>query len=296
MLSYISVKFTQPSKAQLHEPRAALLLNCFTRTLSIMYATDGIEDVIGVPASVMYGRSFNHCIAENCLPDAVKCLESAKSKDSIACLRFWFRDSCTEDLAPETESDGDDAIVTDMSKDIEEGNLQLRSHGKTLHSNEMSSAEFATSMNTDSYGVCNDPKSRTSSGDSGNKEDTHGAIFGEARAARSSASPIVPSPGTQSSTPNRTANNSVELEAVVSCTSDGLVVCLRKANSMIPHPNNHPSNSIYDEGLFTAPRSLAQIAHPSGYASTYRSPRSHTRPLASRGRMVCPRQQSQANR
>lgn len=100
MLSHISVKFTQQSTAQLHEPRAALFLNRFTRTLSIMYATDCIEEIIGIPANIMCGRSFYHCIAENCLPDAVKCLESAKGNDSIAYLRFWFRDPRTDDSAP----------------------------------------------------------------------------------------------------------------------------------------------------------------------------------------------------
>jgi hypothetical protein len=95
MLSCISVKLTQSSKAQLHEPLAPLLLNRFTRTLSIMYATNGIEDVTGIPASAMYRLSFCHRIAENCLPNAVKCLESVENSDSIACLRFWFRDPRT---------------------------------------------------------------------------------------------------------------------------------------------------------------------------------------------------------
>lgn len=262
MLSHISVKFTQPLTAQLHEPRAALFLNRFTRTLSIMYATDCIEEIIGIPANIMCGRSFYHCIAENCLPDAVKCLESAKGNDSIAYLRFWFRDPRTDDSAPEPESVSDESIATDTSDGMEEGCLKLRSHGEMLHSDGLEFAEFATSMNTDSHGVSKDPRSGSSSGDSGSDEDTHEAIFGKAREARSSASSIAISPGTQSPTPSRPANNPVELEAVVSCTSDGLVVCLRKARSMIPHSANYPAKPMYDKGLFTAPWAREPMLSP----------------------------------
>ncbi|KNE86511.1 hypothetical protein PSTG_20127, partial [Puccinia striiformis f. sp. tritici PST-78] len=53
-----------------------------------MYATSALEEVIGIPASVMRGRSFYYCIAENCLQDSINCLENAKGNDSIAYLRF----------------------------------------------------------------------------------------------------------------------------------------------------------------------------------------------------------------
>ena len=43
--------------------------------------------------------SFYYCIAENCLQDAIKCLENAKGNDSIAYLRFWFRDPRTQDAS-----------------------------------------------------------------------------------------------------------------------------------------------------------------------------------------------------
>lgn len=261
MLSYLSIKFTQRSRAQRHELRAALFLNRFTRTLSIMYATDSIEDIIGIPANIMCGRSFYHCIAENCLPDAVKCLESAKGNDSIAYLRFWFRDPRTDDPAPEPESDGDESVTTDMSDGVEEGG---RSHGENemLYRNDLEFAQFATSMNTGSHGSSDYSRCRTSSGDSGGYEDIHEAIFGGAGEARSSTSSIVPSLATRSSTPSGHANNAVELEAVISCTSDGLVVCLRKARSMIPHSANHPTKPMYDKGLFNAPWAREPMLSP----------------------------------
>jgi hypothetical protein len=159
-----------------------------------MYVTNGIEDVTGIPASAMYGRSFYHCIAENCVPDAVKCLESAKGNDLIACLRFWFRNPCIHDTSPEPESDSDEVVTTDINDDMEERSPQLRSHRETLRSDEMDPAEFVTSMNTDSYGESNDLRSRTSSGDSINV-----AIFGEMRETRPSDSSAIPSSGNQSS-------------------------------------------------------------------------------------------------
>src|SRR5437762_3926803 len=92
MLSHLSAKFKQIPESMSHEPRAALILNRFTRTLTIMYATKAIFDILGISDEEAKGRSFYECIQENCLGEAVRCLESAKANDSIAYLRFWFRD------------------------------------------------------------------------------------------------------------------------------------------------------------------------------------------------------------
>src|ERR1700761_1549218 len=112
MLQHLSNRFRQDVDNQTREPRAALFLNRFTRTLTIMYATTGIEQVIGIPAENMKGRSFYYCIAENCLEDAVKCLESAKGNDSIAYLRFIYRDPRQDDELDTSEEDSD-AIMTE---------------------------------------------------------------------------------------------------------------------------------------------------------------------------------------
>jgi len=130
MLSHLSAKFKQAADDQTHEPRAALFLNRFTRTLTIMYTTTGIQRIIGIPNENMTGRSFYYCIAENCLEDAVKCLETAKSNDSIAYLRFWFRDPRQDDQADPYTSDArnTDASVTDvaMSEDDEDDRASRR--------------------------------------------------------------------------------------------------------------------------------------------------------------------------
>ena len=151
MLTHISHKFDQPLKAQDHEPRAAMFLNRFTRTLTIMYATAGLEEIVGISADDLKGRSFYYCIAENCLQDAVKCLENAKGNDSIAYLRFWFRDPRIDDpQAAENQDDSDEEMTTEMSEDMSEGgvNIQTQGYGSSNNSN---AAESSGSMDAVSY-------------------------------------------------------------------------------------------------------------------------------------------------
>lgn len=271
MLSHISAKFAQPSKTQQNEPRAALFLNRFTRTLTVMYATSGVEEIIGIPSEKMRGRSFYYCIAENCLPDAVKCLENAKGNDSVAYLRFWFRDPRVDD-PPEPEDDSDEEMTnghtgstTDTSVDHSEGGVGLQSSSSRSHHSESVLVEDATAMDIDEGPK---PESRSSSGDS--TADTHEAIFGDALDAESSASSLEPSPVGERRTPE-----AIELEAVISCASDGLVVCLRKARPMIPHPMHRPSKPVYENGLFAAPWAAEPIIPPiesrpgAGFGTTF---------------------------
>ncbi|KAJ5882109.1 uncharacterized protein N7529_000781 [Penicillium soppii] len=157
MLTWISNKFSQRLTEPLHETRAAMFVNRFTRTATIMYATSGVSDILGVHPNQLISQSFYYCIKEECLRDAVRCLEGAKANDSIAYLRFWFR-------------------------------------------NPLQNA--------------NDNASNTA-----------------------------------------TETPPIELEAVVSCTSDGLVVILRRARAPIPTtiaatPQPAP---IYTSGVFAAP-------------------------------------------
>lgn len=266
MLSHISTKFKRDVKAEMHEPRAALFLNRFTRTLTIMYATSGIHDIIGIPAGAMRGRSFYHCIAENCLPDAVKCLENAKGNDSIAYLRFWFRDPRMDDEPPPPDEDSDEEMTTtDMSEDLSvEGGVYLEDENTSPHRAESSTSNSAApgthGMEIDS-GVENPPNHRMSSGESTNAADTHEGIFGQPQEVPSSTSSLAPSSEHNPTSPLQ-AVDPLELEAVISCTSDGLVVCLRKARPMIPHPTHHPSRPAYPNGIFAAPWAQEPIFPP----------------------------------
>lgn len=177
MLTFISDKFSRRLAEPLHEPRAALFVNRFTRTATIMYATSGVREILGLSPRQLISKSFFYCIQERCLRDAVRCLEGAKSNDSIAYLRFWFRNPLQDD-----------------------------------------DTQMGRTPRTPSSDATTDP-------------------FG-------SVSP------------------SIELEAVVSCTSDGLVVILRRARAPAP-TNTTPLPPqpvpVYANGLFAAPWALEPV-------------------------------------
>lgn len=179
MLEHLASKFKAPPQPSLLEPRAALILNRFTRTLTIMYATDAISAIVGLTPNEFKNKSFYECIQENCLSEAVRCLSDAKSNDSIAYLRFWYRDPRREG---DFEEEADEASQSGDS--------------------EYESSESQCSMDVDT---------------------------------------------TAAAEINRPVVEPLELEAVISCTSDGLVVVLRRAHPLIPKP---------ESGIFGAPWGL----------------------------------------
>ncbi|KAH7379517.1 hypothetical protein BKA66DRAFT_137580 [Pyrenochaeta sp. MPI-SDFR-AT-0127] len=253
MLSHLSSKFDLGPEEQTHEPRAALFLNRFTRTLTVMYATSGIEQIIGISGEAMKGRSFYYCIAPNCLEDAVRCLESAKGNDSIAYMRFFFRDPRQDDPPEATTSESEDDIMTDItgSDDESEGGVDLGGPSASENtSNSHSSHPSNDGTNSE------EPHTRTSSGDSANPRDTHMALFGEHPGSRSSSSSVLSSP------PSEVHDEPIELEAVISCTSDGLVVCLRRARPMLPGTMPLPQPAQQYNGVFAAPWATQPVFHP----------------------------------
>ena len=263
MLSYISHKFYKETRTLTHEPRAALFLNRFSRTLTIMYATNGLADIIGISAQELNGRSFYYCIQENCLREAVKCLESAKANDSIAYLRFWFRDPRQDDQVDHDErmSDGH------SSGDDDDGGVHLSEPMDHDGSENAVSSDSSNSMRSSverdqgrsRNGYPFDINSRSSSGNStdldGNSND---AIFdqpagGQSRTSSVSTTDERISSGASSFMPD---SSHVELEAVVSCTSDGLVVVLRRARPVMPHLSQSTSEVAkhpYANGFFASP-------------------------------------------
>lgn len=282
MLSHLSSKFVQRPAPETHEPRAALFLNRYTRTLTIMYATNGLADLLGMTGEDMRGKSFYYCIQENCLQDSVRCLENAKANDSIAYLRFWFRDPRQDDRA-QMEANGEEmeGVRSDEDRDIGSVHSNLRARrsnrahliNRAMEARSESSADSqavssASSVEPESNRhnhlapVAEDPNSRASSGDS--NPFTHEAVFGEAYHRRSSASsaPVSPHGSTNrhDNEPMPSGGPSIELEAVVSCTSDGLVVCLRRARPAVPLEALHQTaQRSYANGLFAVPWSAEPI-------------------------------------
>ncbi|KAF4971848.1 hypothetical protein FSARC_1451 [Fusarium sarcochroum] len=310
MLEHLSPKFRLPPVER--EPRAALILNRFTRTLTVMFATDAIASILGVPADQVQHKSFYECIRESSLDDAFKCIESAKANDSIAYLRFWSRDPRRpedfeddesimdgESAAEGVDVDGVDGAEED-SHHRQDGNAN-RPHPNHHGSGSRSSApreqraESRRSSDSEGGGVkldgAMDIDSNQRPGPSVRVEadvDMQDGIAltdtsGESRTTSSNAldsssqgngyqtPPTPPSPRPAGgntprarrsrSRPARQLTPSVELEAVVSCTSDGLVVILRRARPQIPNVQPPHVPSTFDNSVFAAPWAQQPI-HP----------------------------------
>lgn len=254
MLSYISSKFSEAPTSASHEPRAALFLNRFTRTSTIMYATDGVASILGVRADQLINKSFYFCIAEDCLQDAVRCLESAKSNDSIAYLRFWYRNPLAEERNLATARDGTQSSEEDEDED--DGGVRLQRPDQApayvvppvnatrpgIHTDETDAIDASILLAINEVN-----KSRSTSGNStdlgGNTND---AIFDHStiRSSTSSLTTVDDMPLYLDPT---------EVEAVVSCTSDGLVVIIRRARPSIPQFSDPEQPADFGNGLFASP-------------------------------------------
>lgn len=275
MLEYLSPKFRMPAMER--EPRAALILNRFTRNLSIMFATNAVSTILGLRPDELKGKAFYECIQENCLQDAVRCLESAKANESIAYLRFWFRD-------PRVGDDNDNDMDDDDGNDDHEEEEEEEDDTEATTDSEGGGAELYEEMDVDSdgppfgtsalhrnnYGLDNarpglSSHTNSSFSDAGpatafspppaQMYQTPGTSLASRSTRRGVNSPVPSAPGHRPRLNRQAAGaDPFELEAVVSCTSDGLVVVLRKARPPIPapHPPLVPAVN-YENGLFAAP-------------------------------------------
>jgi hypothetical protein len=242
MLSYISNKFYTEPRPQLHEPRAALFLNRFTRTSTVMFATESISSILGISAQQLTGQSFYYCIAENCLKDAVQCLESAKANDSIAYLRFWYRDPLHD--GPHAR----DTSMPDISSDEEdndEGGVRIRSMSPETQSQKQVES-LASKLNPQPH---QPDKSRSSSGNSADLDHNDDEIF-DMPAQTSSSKSMTP-----------IEDGPIEIEAVISCTSDGLVVILRRARPFMSTTLGAPAPH-FANGLFASPWATDPVMPP----------------------------------
>lgn len=264
MLSFISQKFYRIPPPDEHEPRAALFLNRFTRSCTIMFATASVSRILGPSPDQLVGKSFYFCITENCLRDAVRCLESAKANDSIAYLRFWSRDPLQDDGdVPELPTD--ETSTSDEENDG--GGVSIKSEPSPdertrLSANSQMGTSAAAQESSTSGGTQTAPSldntSRTSSATS---PDAEGADAGRQLEQRHlehpSSTSVTRGEGQQG------AMTSMEVEAVVSCTSDGLVVILRRARPLIPHAFDVSETKQYVNGLFASPWAIEPVLPPS---------------------------------
>lgn len=265
MLEHLSPKFKMPPMER--EPRAALILNRFTRTLTVMFATNAVASILGVRPDQVKGKSFYECIAENCLPDAIKCLESAKANDSIAYLRFWYRDPRREEDFDEEDdddesSDSDGGAQLAEPMDIDQGGAA----DPEIKAEPMSPPPFRASTMLQAAHSTFSSSSNQDSATSGSQS-YHTPLTDPSPSGTNLPPPprvpqhqqqrrrASPTPGPQDANRRRRGEPlpTCELEAVVSCTSDGLVVVLRKARPVIPNISPPMANPSFENGLFAAP-------------------------------------------
>ncbi|KAI0165006.1 hypothetical protein GGR57DRAFT_497874 [Xylariaceae sp. FL1272] len=255
MLEHLSPKFKmQPTE---REPRAALILNRFTRTLTIMFATNAVYSILGVAPDQLRDKSFYECIAESYLTNAIKCLESAKANDSIAYLRFWSRDPRRRGDFDEGE-EGD--AIKEESSESESADSELDVRDRIENALRFDAGDvLGLSASSGGAGNLETPIMRNSISST-----TTQPRRASVASRRRQAAPRGPR------TRHRRAIPTSELEAVVSCTSDGLVVVLRKARPQIPslHPPMLPR--VAENGLFAAPWSDQSI-RPHHYSPEYRA-------------------------
>ncbi|KAH9909138.1 hypothetical protein F4778DRAFT_215033 [Xylariomycetidae sp. FL2044] len=289
MLEHLSPKFKMPPMER--EPRAALILNRFTRNLRVMFATNAVSSILGVSPDQIQGKRFYDCIAENCLQDALNCLESAKANDSIAYLRFWYRDPRREEDFEDDDDDEDDEDSSDEYDEAMDSGVSSDSDG---------GVQLGSAMDVDADEMAGPRIKIEASMSPGPSKAEMRESVGHAAASSSSSNAAhssggsqiyaMPVPGEQrrrarsaeeraearaeARRRRRQPIPSFELEAVVSCTSDGLVVVLRKARPPIPalHPPLLPVD--FENGLFAAPWSEQPIRpyYPPEVFSTFQPP------------------------
>lgn len=240
-----------------------------------MYATNGLADVLGISAEELNGKSFYYCIQENCLQEAVRCLESAKANDSIAYLRFWFRDP-----RPDDQANNDQQADSHSSADEDDGGVHLGDRtvdtkNDRLPTNVVSHHPLDSASANDRRW---EPRAGSTSGNS-TDIDMHGngGIFDQPDTSQSSTTSLSMSDEGQGSSQGRQTPTrcQIELEAVVSCTSDGLVVILRRARPLLPQlaqPTAHPMAHPYVNGLFASPWATIPILPERPYAPLSEQP------------------------
>ena len=231
-----------------------------------MYATNGLERLLGISSAELNNKSFYYCIQENCLTEAIRCLESAKANDSIAYLRFWYRDPRQDETpdmdeamsdAPSTDNDDDDdgGVQLTNGMDTDSSDYAVRSSSSGFTSSHEQSGRPPLGRNGHQF---NHPSDSSGSSTNGSRPS---AIFENPTLAQSSASSL---PG-QLAEEERAQGRDIELEAVVSCTSDGLVVILRAARPFVLDSIRQPTRIAepqYKNGLFASPWAPEPIMPP----------------------------------
>ena len=110
MITQLSSKFTV--QRQHHEPRVALILNRYSRSLPIMYGTHACHTLLGIDSNNIQGCSFYNCIDGSSLQEAIRVIEHAKTHNAIAYLEFLFKQPTPSNAAEVSGNDDEGSLFT----------------------------------------------------------------------------------------------------------------------------------------------------------------------------------------
>ena len=288
MMGHLEPKFDASAAPARRERRAALILNRFTRTLAVLYATDSLADLLGVSPESIDGKSFYECIHRRDLPDAIKVLESAKANDSIAYLRFQYRDPRSVDEMDDTPSQSSDSdeeggvrlhqSPTPMPGAYPNDDMDIDMGDAGTHVKQEEMKQEIKEEDDDKNLLRPDYNNSRSNSD--RSETTRDRSMFGSQLSRSSTSSAPSSNGQRringrrASPPRQEDVEPIMVEAVVSCSSDGMVVIIRRVHpdelnvpQQEPAPNafaheahqQQPERVAQQQSLFAAPWGVQPI-------------------------------------
>jgi hypothetical protein len=193
MIDHLAPKFRSESLAHsaVHEPRAAFLVNRFSKTLPVLYATHAAQLVLGCDPDQAVGRSFYEFVDGGYLYGAVNAIENAKKNDSIAYLRILWKTT----LEPITDDDIMQGRVGDVDDNDDEADEEVM--------------------------------------------DEHQSPGQHRR---------YPQTGSTSTALEPIPDDCLEVECLISASSDGLIVVIRRAPPLEGYPPN-----VRPPGIFASP-------------------------------------------
>ncbi|RPA87496.1 hypothetical protein BJ508DRAFT_320509 [Ascobolus immersus RN42] len=224
MINLLSAKFISPPNGQ-NEPRAALFLNRFTRSLCILYSTEAVTDMLGISPEDLAGKSFLECIDEQDVMRATEVIERAKENDSITYLRFRWRDprgpvvrrrlgSTQESRIGATHANGNHSRATANGGNGNSSSTRITNQngaGTTSRGNHQEESDLEESTDEEDEEEEEeevDPEEEHVEEEEDDDDDFH---------TRRRPPPMF---------------QAITVECVISCTSDGLVAVLRRSRAL----------------------------------------------------------------
>ena len=181
-------------------------------------------------------------VQANSIPEAVCCLEGVKANDSIAYLRFWRRVPCQDEVFHEELREASQRNDLENRGSVVPGYMHVNADnvvesGNLAHPALMKSRNGEPSTSTALTRSLNRPRRLPGEGTALERDAAH-APLDQGRASHSlTPSFLAPTTLCRRRQPPRLLridDEPNEIEAMISCTSDGLVVVLRARRSALP--------------------------------------------------------------